>query len=122
MWKAEKEGRCPTPPRPLDAGQLNTVGYVVSRYGRLTGHDLELLSHAEDPWRAADEVRPAGGTVRSDTKRIREFFSHAGGPEPDLPWPTAEDIARLALGAEHRRQNAPVDDDLDELSRRRVAR
>ena len=122
LWKAEKEGRSPTPLRPLDAGQLNTVGYVVSRYGRLTGHDLELLSHAEDPWRAADAIRPAGGTVRIDTRRIREFFSHAGGPEPDLPWPAADDIARLAGDAEQRRQSAPVDDDLDELSRRRAAR
>jgi uncharacterized phage-associated protein len=122
LWRAEKDGRPPARTQPLDAGQLNTVGYVVSRYGRLTGHDLELLSHAEDPWRAADAHRPAGGSVRIDTEAIRAFFSTAGGPEPDLPWPAPDDIARLSAGAEQRRQNSPVPDDLSELTRRRAAR
>lgn len=122
LWKWEKEGRVPPTSQPLDNGQLNTVGYVVSRYGRLTGHDLELLSHAEDPWRVADARRPAGGTARIATATIREFFMAAGAPEPDLPWPAADDIARLAADAEQRRQTAPVSDDLSELSRRRVAR
>lgn len=49
LWKSEKDGRQPARPQPLDAGQLNTVGYVVSRYGRLTGHDLELLSPRRGP-------------------------------------------------------------------------
>lgn len=122
LWKAEKDGRLPASSQPLDAGQLNTVGYVVSRYGRLTGHDLELLSHAEDPWLVADASRPTGGTVRIDTENIRTFFSTVGGPEPDLPWPTTEDLACLVDGAERRRQRAPVPDDLQELARRRVAR
>lgn len=120
LWKAEKDGRVPPEVRPLDAGQLSTIGYVVSRYGRLTGHDLELLSHAEDPWRAADAGRPPGGTVRIDTATIRDFFRAAGGPEPDLPWPASEDVARLADDAERRRQRTPVPDDLSELSRRRA--
>jgi uncharacterized phage-associated protein len=122
LWKAEKDDRGATSPQPLDAGQLNTVGYVVSRYGRLTGHDLELLSHAEDPWRAADAHRPAGGSVRIDTETIRAFFSTAGGPEPDLPWPTDGDIVRLAAGTEQRRQSPAVADDLTALVRRRVGR
>ncbi len=122
LWKAEKDGHVPPTSRPLDAGQLNTVGYVVSRYGRLTGQDLELLSHAEDPWRAADASRPAGGTVRIDTTNIREFFRASGGPELDLPWPAAEDIAGLAADADQRRQSTPVPDDLGELSRRRADR
>ena len=122
LWKAEKDGRLPQSSQALDAGQLNTVGYVVSRYGRLTGHDLELLSHAEDPWRAADANRAAGGTVRIDAAIIREFFRAAGGPEPDLPWPAVEDIASLAVGSVERRQSTPVPDDLGELAQRRLAR
>ena len=98
LWKAENDGRLPDAAQALGAGQLNTIGYVISRYGRLTAHDLELLSHAEDPWRAA------------------------GGPEPDLPWPATQDIAGLAVGSERRRQNAPAPDDLGELARRRLPR
>ncbi len=124
LWKAEKEGPLPPATQPLDAGQLNTVGYVISRFGRLTGHDLELLSHAEDPWRTADASRPGGGTVRIDVATIEAFCRAAGGPEPDLPWPAAEDTARLAAGADYRREIAPVPvpDDLGELSRRLEAR
>lgn len=121
LWKAEKEGRAPETPRTLDPGQLNTIGYVVSRYGRLTGHDLELLSHAEDPWRTADSHRTSGGTVRIDTSVIASFFRTAGGPEPDLPWPSDEQIAQLTEGAEQRRALPATTDDLDELHRRRAA-
>jgi uncharacterized phage-associated protein len=122
LWKAEQDGRVLPPAQPLDAGQLNTIGYVVSRYGRLTGHDLELLSHAEEPWILADVVRPRRGTIRIDTERIRQFFSTVGGPEPDLPWPADGDIARLAAGADERRAVPGVPDDLSELDRRRAAR
>jgi uncharacterized phage-associated protein len=122
LWKAEKDGRAPAAAQPLDAGQLNTVGYVISRYGRLTGHDLELLSHAEDPWLAADASRPAGGTVRIDMEGIREFFSTIGGPDTDTPWPSPRAIADLAAGADQRRAVPATPDDLSELTRRRAAR
>ena len=121
LWKAEMDGRLALAGQPLDPGQLNTIGYVVSRYGRLTGHDLELLSHAEEPWRQADATRPTGGTIRIDLDALRAFFSAEGGPDPELPWPEADQIARLAVGAEHRRMAMPVADDLSELQRRRAA-
>ncbi|HEU0127900.1 MAG TPA: Panacea domain-containing protein, partial [Pseudonocardiaceae bacterium] len=44
LWRAEKHG---TPaPRRAELGnrELNTVGYVLSRYGNLSGRDLEILS------------------------------------------------------------------------------
>ena len=119
LWKAEKEGRPSPEPRLLDSGQLNTVAYVVSRYGRLTGHDLELLSHAEAPWQEAEASRPAGGTVRIKQDTIRAFFRAAGGPDPDLPWPSAHEIAELADGADIRRQRAARPDDLAVLQARR---
>jgi uncharacterized phage-associated protein len=119
VWKAEKEGRPAPVPHALDSGQLNTIAYVVSRYGRLTGHDLELLSHAETPWREAEISRPAGGSVRIKQETIRAFFRAAGGPDPDLPWPSAQDIARLAAGADIRRQQPAHLDDLAVLQARR---
>src|SRR5947207_3630527 len=51
LWKREKEGRLAEPAAGLSEGQLNTIGYVVSRYGALTGRDLENLAHTEAPWR-----------------------------------------------------------------------
>lgn len=120
LWKAEKEGLTSPEPRALDNGQLNTVGYVVSRYGGLTGHDLELLSHAEAPWREADARRPGGGSVRISQDSLGSFFRSEGGPDLELPWPVDEDVARLTEGAEARRRRAPVDDDLVQLRLRRT--
>jgi uncharacterized phage-associated protein len=37
LWYAEKQGEVPRAPRQLDEAQLNTIGYVLSRYGSLTG-------------------------------------------------------------------------------------
>ncbi len=120
LWKTEKEGRTAPDTRSLDNGQLNTVAYVVSRYGQLTGHDLELLSHAETPWREADGSRQPGRSVRIKQDTIRVFFRADGGPDPDLPWPSEQDIARLADGADTRRQQQPGRrDDLTTLQARR---
>jgi Antitoxin SocA-like, Panacea domain len=57
LWHTEKDlGPSPTTTE-LTESQLNTVGYVLSRYGTLTGQDLERLTHAEMPWRRANESR-----------------------------------------------------------------
>jgi uncharacterized phage-associated protein len=122
LWKAEKDGLPSPQVRPLDAGQLNTVAYVVSRYGRLTGHDLELLSHAETPWLEANLDRPPGGTAKIKQETIRTFFSTAGGPDPELPWPTPVDLAPLIAGANERRRAPAERDDLAVLGARRQAR
>lgn len=119
LWKSEKEGRTAPDARSLDNGQLNTVAYVVSRYGQLTGHDLELLSHAETPWRQADGSRAAGRSVRIKQDSIRAFFRADGGPDADLPWPREQDVARLADGAATRRQQPARRDDLATLQARR---
>lgn len=122
VWKAEKDGRTPPDPHPLDSGQLNTLAYVVSRYGRLTGHDLELLSHAETPWQEADASRAAGDSVRIKQDSMRAFFSTAGGPDPELPWPSPQAVAPLIAGADLRRQQPARPDDLVVLQARRQAR
>src|SRR3954465_4039765 len=57
LWHQEKElGSFDADPEPSEA-QLNTIGYVVSRYGALTGLDLENLTHSETPWQRADSNR-----------------------------------------------------------------
>src|SRR2546421_7872466 len=47
LWKAEKDDAAPPVRAPLGEAELNTIGYVLSRYGALTGHDLENLTHSE---------------------------------------------------------------------------
>jgi uncharacterized phage-associated protein len=57
LWHREKEHGPSPASAELTESQLNTVGYVLSRYGRLTGQDLERLTHAEMPWRRANQSR-----------------------------------------------------------------
>jgi uncharacterized phage-associated protein len=121
LWKAEQESRSLGAPLPLDEGQLNTVAYVVSRYGGLTGSDLERLTHAEQPWMTADASREPQGSVRIELDVIREFFVSAGGPDPELPWPSAEDVMKLVQGAEQRRSAPARRDDLALLRAKRLA-
>lgn len=74
LWRAEKY-RTPIPaPVELGEAELNTVGYILSRYGALTGRDLEILSHGEDPWKLADQGRRPGEAVRIDPEVITRYF------------------------------------------------
>lgn len=51
VWHTEDKGYPTPPPVTLDASQLATIGYVVSRYGQLTGKQLIVQTHEETPWR-----------------------------------------------------------------------
>lgn len=75
LWKQEKNGTSPPPSSPMLEAELNTVGYVLSRYGALTGRDLENLSHNEEPWQLANRFRRPGEAARIETEWIREYFT-----------------------------------------------
>lgn len=77
LWHAEKHGGERPPPAALDEAALNTIGYVISRYGALTGTDLMHLSHSEDPWRLADAHRQPGTAVPISPTSMREYFKAA---------------------------------------------
>jgi len=49
----------------MNEAQLNTVGYVLSRYGSLTGQDLEHLTLGEEPWQLADSGRRPGKSAHT---------------------------------------------------------
>jgi uncharacterized phage-associated protein len=90
LWAAEKHSGGPVPPSGiLDEAVLNTVGYVLSRYGGLTGHDLEVMTHGEPPWRLADAVRRPGQSAPIHPQWIYDFFATDGSPDDDAddPWP-----------------------------------
>src|SRR4051794_26274717 len=74
LWKSEHESGPATERTELDKAALNTVGHVLSRYGKLTGRDLELLTHAEDPWNRADATRPPKGSVRIEREWLTDYF------------------------------------------------
>jgi uncharacterized phage-associated protein len=112
-WKVESDGAPAGAPRDLGEAELNTIGYVVSRYGALAGRDLENLTRAEDPWQLADGDRPRGSSVRIEVERMRDFFRSAlGNHEEDEVWFTRAAVARIVGGAELRRR-APGQATLD---------
>lgn len=74
LWKLGKLGERP-PPRPVtDEAALNTIGYVVHRYGGLRPNDLVRLTHSEAPWQAADQHRRPGTSARITIEAIRDYF------------------------------------------------
>jgi uncharacterized phage-associated protein len=105
LWWEEKE-RIPSEeakPRGADLGEaeLNTIGYVVSRYGALTGRDLEHLTHSETPWQTANRTRHPGGRVTIRPEWIRDYFRTDGNPaagEEEIPL-DSESVAQWLGGA-----------------------
>ncbi len=118
LWRAEKDG-APPPPGEARMGEaeLNTIGYVASKYRRLSATELEHLTHSETPWQRANATRRPGGRVRIENEWIEEYFrtcGAAGAGEEDLALDSAE-VAKVFAGAEQRRHEPRVPDDLDKL-------
>jgi uncharacterized phage-associated protein len=120
LWKAEREGHLlesSSSSARLDEAALNTIGYVVSRYGSLTGRDLENLTHAELPWQRADQRRQPGESARIEQQWLAEYFRSAG--EDDDGMPLDGPSVRTWLKAAATRLEEPARaDDLDELRAR----
>ena len=121
LWKDEQQGDVRTARADLTEAQLNTIGYVLSRYGALTGRDLEHLTHVETPWQLADSQRSPGGSVRIEREWIKVYFKTTGAAaeEDEIPLDSAE-VARWLQGAELPTE-LPEPDSLDELRRRMSA-
>ncbi|MBV9012852.1 MAG: DUF4065 domain-containing protein [Pseudonocardiales bacterium] len=106
LWYAEKQGNISKVHREMDEAQLNTIGYVLSRYGALTGQDLEHLTHSEEPWKLADSGRRPGESARIKPEWIRQYFrtsGRAGNDEDDALLDSAA-VTRWLQGAEQRRE------------------
>lgn len=83
LWRDEKLGEVPATRAELDEAQLNTVGYVLSRYGALTGRDLENLTHSETPWQIANRDRRPGESAPIRLEWIKEYFTTSGAADGD---------------------------------------
>ncbi|MBV9820779.1 MAG: DUF4065 domain-containing protein [Actinobacteria bacterium] len=76
LWRAERYDEVrPVSAAVFDQGTLNTIGYVISRYGAMTGADLEALTHNEQPWAAADARRRSGGSQVIAKTEIKDYFA-----------------------------------------------
>lgn len=97
----------------------NTVGYVIHRYGGLTGLDLERLSHAEYPWQRADQDREPGGSTQIRPEWMLEYFRADLETQRD-EWArlNAAEVAAWLAEAPRRRQDPARPDSVQELRRR----
>jgi len=123
LWKAERDGDAPPVDPHLGEAELNTIGYVISRYGALTGRDLEHLTHAEDPWLTTNRHRRPGGRVRIQNDWIREYFRSNVDPESgedEVPF-DSETLAEWLRDSVFRTSESSEPDDLDEIRTRRGA-
>lgn len=120
LWFQEKHGTAPPEASALDEAQLNTVGYVLSRYGALSGIDLEHLTHGELPWQFANATRVPGGRARIERDWMRDYFRAAGAPGADPDNPGVLDsaaVSDLLAGAEARRGGPVEPDSWDDIRR-----
>jgi uncharacterized phage-associated protein len=117
LWYAEKQENVPRVHCEMDEAQLNTVGYVLSRYGALTGQDLENLTHSEEPWKLADSGRRPGESARIKPEWIKQYFRTSGraeNEEDDVLLDSAS-VTRWLQGAEQRREAPGRPDSREEL-------
>ncbi|WP_245177182.1 Panacea domain-containing protein [Geodermatophilus sp. DF01-2] len=113
LWYEERTGEVPMNLEELDEATLNTIGYVISRYGALSGADLEHLTHSEAPWREANRSRRPGESVRIPNESIRSYFEVADEDEGDSQTPPPDSHAVTTwlkdVNPRHAQQSRPRD-------------
>lgn len=77
LWQAEQEDSAFEGPALDDEAMLNTIGFVMSRYGGLTGTELTSVAHSESPWVSANRRRQQKGqrSVVIPRSDLEEHFS-----------------------------------------------
>jgi uncharacterized phage-associated protein len=120
LWFREDRRDPPPPRRDLTEAQLNTIGYVISRYGALTGRDLETLTHSESPWRLADRGRRPGESARIEREWIRDYFVADHEEEDPYPLDSAS-VTRWLEDAPTRRPEFVRPDSPEEIQARLAA-
>jgi len=116
-WSENSSGESLDETDALDESVLNTVGYVLSRYGRLTGRDLEHMTHAEDPWRRADRQREPGGSELIRNEWILAYF-RADREDEDSPRFDHDVREGFLAGAQKRRSDRASVDSVDGIRAR----
>jgi hypothetical protein len=88
----------------LGEAELNTIGYVISRYGRWSGRELEIQTHGEAPWKQADEGRLPGTSAPMSVESIRVYFldSVQADRAEDPILLDSDEVRHLLAGAQER--------------------
>jgi uncharacterized phage-associated protein len=110
VWFAQDRGIAPPVLPELGEAELNTIGYVLSRYGALSGQDLVHLTHSEDPWRWANVHRKPGTSTRIEQSRIRQYFLADREDQEDLVLDATQVAEWLSDAASRRDLERPDDD------------
>lgn len=117
IWHADKNDQVREGRTALNEAELNTIGYVLSRYGGLTGTDLEILTHGEAPWLRANEQRRPGESVRIELGWMQDYFRSEGAPESEnsvIVLDSAE-VTEWLADAEQRLADPLEEDDMAKL-------
>lgn len=124
LWYDEDRGtEIDTVADPLNESELNTVGYVVSHYGGLSGHELQRLTHTEGPWLEANEHRGRPGTSQKITHQsIRRYFCEPPDDEDESGHLDPAAVAAWLSGADQASDREPQPDSLDEIRARLTTR
>ncbi|PZS28792.1 MAG: hypothetical protein DLM59_14005 [Pseudonocardiales bacterium] len=123
LWRREKDAEAFPVPAELTEPQLNTVGYVLSRYGGLTGLDLEHLTHSEEPWQRANRVRRPHDTARIEIDWMKAHFTGTAAiTDDDEPTLDPEAVARWLREAGQRYSGSLSSDRPEELRARLAPR
>lgn len=104
-----------------DEAALNTIGYIVSRYGGLTAHDLIRLSHGEPPWQTANAQRQPGTSVRIPTESIREYFAAVADEDEETGPPVDAQLLKEVLYGAPERLKRDVNTDTSEAIAARIS-
>lgn len=125
LWREEKYGSPGGQPSAvrgdLDEAALNTIGYVVSRYGRLSGQDLVNLTHSQTPWLDADAERQRRGARSAliANEALSAYFSDPVDRGPDAadsePQVGGAELEKFLQEARTREGIAPKLDDFARL-------
>ena len=101
--------------------ELNTIGYVLSRYGNLLVRDLATLIRAQSPYQLAEAGRQPGQTAHISVDVLRQHFAAANAVERAETGISEEAVAQLVAGARER-LNDPLSVDTPQVRERMRAR
>jgi uncharacterized phage-associated protein len=120
LWHAEHVDHLPPAESPaaLSEAQLNTIGYVVSRYGAMSGRDLEILSHHEAPWHDANLQRRPGSPKKIPLDAMRDYFRAASDDDGEDGAPDSDEVTAWLSGVGSVPSGTGQPDSIDELRSR----